>query len=449
MINMKEPSIERPLGPTEDMYWRFDALSPINFGSMARISGPLNINNLRQALDAIQHRHPLLRVKVECDHKGVPWFRSGVAPIPLTVIDATPAEIWPSLESGINTPINTASGPMMRCLLLHHREEDSTLLMIYHHAISDGRSAVFLMRDILQSLAQQARGEPACLPALLPVGYYGDRIPKLEKYAGLDGLRTAWKTVKAITHFLESAGVPTGLQQENVEDVPLTEQRLIIEPRVIEPELLQRIARKTKAEHTTLQCVLNAALSLTVAEESPTHLLERTGCTQVLDMRDRLEPPVGEDCGCFVSGATSLHYLNATTEFWPFTRKIYEHLQHSIVTPLPFFYPVMHSSFMSLGRGLGIADTKKFSELISRLHPEGLAVSNLGRVTLEVDGSPVKVVEFGFATNTTVLNYLNTSAATLNGRMLWTFNGSSILTRERIAKIADCSIARIIKALDE
>ena len=42
MTHTVEPAIERLLGPAEDMYWRFDSVSPLNFGVVAQISGPMN-----------------------------------------------------------------------------------------------------------------------------------------------------------------------------------------------------------------------------------------------------------------------------------------------------------------------------------------------------------------------------------------------------------------------
>lgn len=445
-----EEAIERPLGATENLYWRFDAQSPINFGVVVRFKGELEIPQLRDALRALQYRHPLLRVKIVCDKKGYPWFRSGVGEIDLRIMAlADPAQSWRVLESEVNTPLDTAHGPLMRCVLLRHAADDASLVMAFHHSVSDGKSAIYLTRDILQSITQQQQGLSARLPSLAPVGYYGDRVPRLDPWAGTQSIRTAWQTLKAVTQFMEGVGFPMGLQRyrdpEQVEPVA----GVMIEPRVVEPEIMQALARKAKAENTTLQCVLNAALSLTVAEDSPTGFLQRTACSQVIDMRDRLEPPVGEECGLFASGATSLHSLKADTSFWPLTRKIHEQLQHSIVTPLPFFHPAMHRHFIRLGHGLGMNNFRAFSEFVGRLHPEGLAVSNLGRVSISVEGSPLSVTGFGFGTNTTVLNYLSTSAATLNGRMIWSFNGCSSLTRERLAIIADRTVERMVRALEE
>lgn len=455
----KENAIERPLGATENLYWRFDAHAPINFGVVAELHGPLATEQLREGLVALQMRHPLLRVRIECDSKGRPWFRSGVGEIELRIVngedgkgagaDSLSLDAWKILEQEVNLPLNTHSGPLMRCVLVRHAPAHHSLVMCFHHSISDGKSAIYLLRDLLQSLTRQQQRQSAELEALAPVGYYGDRMPQLDPWAGKESIRTAWDTLKAVTRFLEGVGFPTGLQRyKDVEVTPRT-PGVMIEPRVVSPDIMQALAQRAKAERTTLQCVLNAALSLTVAADSPTGPLQRTACSQVLDMRERLDPPVGEDCGLFASGATSLHALTADTPFWPLTRKIHEQLQHSIVTPLPFFHPAMHRHFIRLGRGLGMNNFRAFSEFVGRLHPEGLAVSNLGRVEIKVEGSPIKVKRFGFGTNTTVLNYLSTSAATLDGQMVWAFNGCSSLSRERLSHIADQTVVRMMRALSE
>ncbi|MBV1920363.1 MAG: hypothetical protein KUG73_06750 [Pseudomonadales bacterium] len=446
MTSGQQSAIERPLGATEDMYWRFDSVSPLNFGSIVRLEGVLDVDALRFALRALQQRHPLLRVYIETDGQGVPWFREGTGDIHLQVLDQASGQEWALLETELNTAFDTKSGPLIRCLLIKHNHQESTLITTYHHAICDGKSAIFLLRDIQQSLAQMDVGEAAGLVPLPPVGYYGDRIPSMEHYAENDGLRTAWKTVQASVQFMRRVGLPMGLR--NKHEVPLSEQRLIVEPRFLEPELMKRIAKKAKAEKSSVQCVLNAALSLAVAEDSPARFFHATSCTQVLDIRAQLVPNVGEDCGCFVSGATSLHRLHGRTDFWQLTRDIHKRMLETLATPLPFFHPAMHESFARFGRMMGESSMAKFSELIGNLHPEGLSVSNLGQVKIEVENCPVRITEFAFATNTNVLNYFNTSAATFNGRMTWSFSGSSMLGRDRIAIIADRSIDKILDALE-
>lgn len=443
-----EETIERPLGATENLYWRFDAKAPLNFGVVVRFAGALRLDELKEGLLALQHRHPLLRVRIQPDGQMQPWFLSGVGEIPLQVLQAAPTDAWRVLETEVNIPLDTSAGPLVRCVLLVHGEDDQTLVMTFHHAVSDGKSATFLIRDLLQSIKQQRQGLSGRLEPLPPVGYYGHRIPRLEFRSGGETFKKAWQTLKGIAQFLEGAGFPVGLQRAK-EPGPGAGKGVMIEVRGVGPDITSALARRAKAEGASMQCVLNAALSLTVAEDSPTGFLQRTACSQVLDMRERLDPPVGEDCGLFATGATSLHALTGKTPFWSLTRRIHNQLQHSILTPMPFFHPTMYRQYIKLGDRLGQHDHEKFSALIGSLHPEGLAVSNLGRVTIDVADAPLQVTSFGFGTNTTALNYLSTSAATLGGQMIWSFNGCASLTRERLSTIADKTVARMIRALDE
>ncbi|MCG8672788.1 MAG: condensation domain-containing protein, partial [Pseudomonadales bacterium] len=158
MIMQRETAIERPLGATEDMYWRFDKVSPLNFGTIIRLSGKFSTDQLKQSLKALQLRHPLMRASIQLDGSGTPWFRSGVGDIPLQETQQAPGNEWQLLENELNTPFDSDVGPLMRCVLIRHEDNDVTLISVYHHAACDGKSAIFLTRDLVQSLTQQSRG---------------------------------------------------------------------------------------------------------------------------------------------------------------------------------------------------------------------------------------------------------------------------------------------------
>jgi hypothetical protein len=97
---------------------------------------------------------------------------------------------------------------------------------------------------------------------------------------------------------------------------------------------------------------------------------------------------------------------------------------------------------------MGHSRAEAFSMILGSIHPEGFAVSNLGRVKIDVPDSPLRLTAFAFATNTNVLNSFNTSAATFNGRMTWSFSASSAVGRDMLMKIADRSVAIMREALN-
>ncbi len=448
-LNLKsilKQQIERPLGPTEDIYWRYSFLSPFNFGSVARFRGACDPLLVKRGLGALQMRHPLLQVSIQVDEDETPWYRLTDNPIELEVLEQPAGKEWQLLENSLITPFDTEAGPLARCVLVIHGADDFSLITTFHHAIADGRSATFLTRDLIQSMSQQLKGEGAMLEPMLPLEYYGSRINTLKTYQGSKAFfKMALKTLKASSRFVSRVGYPVGLKR-SYPDQDLSEQHIQIESRSVSPESMRSIASRAKKEQVTLQCVLNAALCLAVASDSPSRGLTTTACSQVLDIRHRLVPPVGEEVGCFATGNTSLHRLNANSDFWDLARDISIGLKDSLQTPLPFFHAFSHKGFAYLGKKMGVKRAADFSRLIGGLHPEGLAVSNLGRVSFDVPDSAYKVTSFGFATNTTTLNYLNTSAATLDGTMIWNFSASSCISREKLARTADEAVNRMIKA---
>jgi hypothetical protein len=438
----------RPLGATEDMYWRFDSVNPLYFGVIAQFKGAYDEAAMTQALAAVQRRHPLLRAKITTVG-NTPWFVETDRPIPVERAAIAPGDEWRVLERSLVTGFDTARGPLLRCVQFDRGPDEFGLIFTYHHAVADGRSARFVVRDLLQSLAQQARGESAALPPLEVMDYYGDRIHTLRTYSNVAQFTdTVSRTWNASLRFMSRVGIPRGIP--TVKDIPLAQQALLIEPRVVEPERMRAVAKAAKAQQVTIQCVLNAALSMAVAETRPTRAIEATLCSQVLDVRSRLVPPVGEEhCGLFATGNTSMHRISPQTGFWDLARDIRVGLQESIDTPLPFFHAATNKSYARIARAVGHSHVETFSKVLGTIHPEGLAVSNLGRVVVDVPDSPLRLTGFAFATNTNVLNAFNTSAATIDGRMTWSFSGSSSIGRVMLTRVADRSVALIAEALSE
>ena len=66
-------------------------------------------------------------------------------------------------------------GPRARCIWLRHGEADSTLLLTFHHVISDGKSGVLVMRDLIRLLADPSLELPeiptATLESFFPPPY--------------------------------------------------------------------------------------------------------------------------------------------------------------------------------------------------------------------------------------------------------------------------------------
>jgi hypothetical protein len=143
----------RPLGAFEELYCLFDQDFPINGALAAQITGYTTVQQWCDALDAVQQRHPLLSASIDTTFNRVPHFRRVVGQrIPLRVIMSPEAQWQQKIAEEINAPFTPDRAPLFRAVLLHQATH-CTFILSSHHAVCDGSSRIFLLRDILLALS--------------------------------------------------------------------------------------------------------------------------------------------------------------------------------------------------------------------------------------------------------------------------------------------------------
>ncbi len=150
----------RALGLRERCLYVYTERNPLHFLLVAEFDISLDEHRVRDGLFAVQCRHPLLTAHIRDDPDSGPGFyrRDPVPAIDLTVRNDVEQD-WqrsPLRNSpGRSTPRRRHS----RATLVTHRMT-SSLLLVFDHVISDGISAISVLKDLLSAL----NGEP--LPAL-------------------------------------------------------------------------------------------------------------------------------------------------------------------------------------------------------------------------------------------------------------------------------------------
>jgi hypothetical protein len=146
----------RPLGAFEELFCLFDQHFPTNGALAARITGHTTVQQWRDALDAVQQRHPLLSACIDTTFNRVPHFRHVTSQrIPLRVVTSLFARWQREIAEEVNEPFTPDQAPLFRAVLLH-RETHSTFILSSHHAVCDGSSRIFLLRDMLLALSGHA-----------------------------------------------------------------------------------------------------------------------------------------------------------------------------------------------------------------------------------------------------------------------------------------------------
>ena len=126
----------------------------------ARVRGALDERRLRDALDRVQRKHPMLRCSVEDGDPPTMVLEDAPQPIPLRIAERVDDEEW-QRQSHIEreTRFDTTRAPLMRLTWVRGRDaqgEVGELLLACHHVICDGMSMLTLLREILALCADPA-----------------------------------------------------------------------------------------------------------------------------------------------------------------------------------------------------------------------------------------------------------------------------------------------------
>src|SRR5580704_4136651 len=144
----------RALGARERMFWFMDQKHPVHLTVTAEVKGITKVQSWRDALDAVQKRHPILSTSIKRNEEGQPaLYQVDAAPIPLRVVDGSAQERWElELDREMALPFTPEQAPLIRSVLIH-KPQSAVLIMVAHHSIADGMALVFLIRDLLQVLS--------------------------------------------------------------------------------------------------------------------------------------------------------------------------------------------------------------------------------------------------------------------------------------------------------
>ncbi|GAA3168957.1 MULTISPECIES: amino acid adenylation domain-containing protein [Streptomyces] len=160
--------------------WFLEQLHPgsiayLTADTVYRIRGPLDVPALHQALRSVAERHATLRSHF-ADDAGLPCVVVDAADrIALPVVDLTGhaaprAAADEYLANEVRTPIDLATGPLLRTTLLRLAEDDHILVAVIHHIAFDGWSTGVFERDLAGAYrAARSGGTPDWAP--LPVDY--------------------------------------------------------------------------------------------------------------------------------------------------------------------------------------------------------------------------------------------------------------------------------------
>lgn len=416
-IRKRDTCINRKLGASERIAWLCDQAGCVNFVVVARIASLLDEEILRTALDLLSIRHPMLRTRIEIQGDEPVFVSENVPPIPLRVEVRRSDDHWHTeaekeLEHSLPWPI----GPLIRVTLLKSSHV-SDVLITFHHAIGDGMSGLYLVRDLLRLAGQISGGispDIISFPERPPVE---DLLP-----SGAHGLNGLVKTVDLLGKQLKNI-IFRHPQKLPIDSNTLLNDRCVrIIHCALSPEETASLVARCRKEDTTVHGALCAALLKAVADQiysmrSDTKPLT-IGCMSAVDLRRFLNPPIGEEVGLYFSMAITAHSVKKDVKFWNLARDARKAVHQSIEDGEPLVFLSLLDRFLAKE-----AKPEDLISLTSKIYPSAMLVTNLGRVTTPERYGPLILQEIHFAVaNKAVAEHFNAAIVTYRDRLIMNFS---------------------------
>lgn len=379
--------------------------------------GPLDPAHLRVALDRLQARHPLLRVRI-LPHPRAHFADDERAPIPLRVAPGAP---WLSeAEEALNRPFPPDQAPLWRATLVpcpDGEEGEAVLILSHHHVLADARTAANQVRDLLRDasclLAGEAPPPLEPLPLTAPLAALLPRrglslLPAMNSYLlrSIKARLRGWPRKLALAGTVEG-GMPSPAQRRT---------RLL--HHVLPATETAALGDRARREGTTVQGALGAALLLAVARDMGLERPATVGCFSTVSLRDELLPdpvhgPVGEAVGLYVSQVTTFHRLWGERPFWDLAREFRAALVRAKDTGEAYMTFPWLGLFIPGGPDPG-------PELVRRIDmaaPAAVGITNVGRLAVPTRYGPLRLHRLHIAIGAALVAPVVAGVTTLDGQL--------------------------------
>ena len=456
--------MNRLLGVSEHLRWLVDQRWSFNFALCARVRGAISVQQLTDALAWVQHRHPLLGVRIATEDSQQPRFVSeGVPHIPLRVVKRQGDEHWcQEAEAELSLPFLGSKGPLLRVVFLQN-EVISELIITCHHSLGDGLSVIYLIRDILQEIST-----PGSRSEILPeLPSWEELIPLSQGSISANAIAQVTPTQKitksnagVVLNHASDKGVwsnPVGVQGdkgtlEGFSSLPTTydhprdkeaieaSSRSSILYWCLSPEETAKLVSRCREKQASVQSALCAAFLLSIAHQMNWSEDTSHPCLSPCNVRKYLVPEIGEDFGLYICSLLSSHILKPETSFWELAQEVKHQIKEWTAGKL----------FEDIPKSTAFLSTQPDPQTVYQQMDEKikLVITNLGRLNIPQEYGSLSLEAIYGPTAQGTENAKTVGVMTLGGKMFLTLTFSeSVLPRSIAEKIQTEAMQRISEAL--
>jgi NRPS condensation-like uncharacterized protein len=298
---------------------------PFNVVMVGRIRGNVDPLKVNSALDLLRIRHPLLAVRVETNDDGMGWYVADGAPrFEADLETRQDDEQWlERIKKEFRMPFSLETGPLVRCALIHSPEV-SEIVLCANHAICDGMSMGYLLRDLLKLLVDQ---EPGSLEVLYPpiidsaTVQNPPRINPVIKFF-MSRINKKWAKKGISFRDAEMHRMHDEFWKKNA-DVEVAAWNL-------DPQSTSVLVDRCRLEHVTVNSALWTAFLAAQHELQGQGPRYRRRSGLAVSTRDKLTVSVGEAFGFYASSLTLNLTYSPRDTFWDNARAIHLRISNEL-----------------------------------------------------------------------------------------------------------------------
>jgi NRPS condensation-like uncharacterized protein len=401
----------------------------LHFAVIGQFEGRVTADAFQNAVTRLACRHPFLAARVVAEPDHTCWFETEDAnPIETCIVLRTDEASWLAAAAETVGPLfDFDRGPLARVTLVAGPDRGEIILAL-HHCAADGLSGAYALHDLLTLL-----GDPAAsLPPVTVPRCPADLLPRWSR--ALAGLMPLWLMMPGLRRKGFLAPLP---------DFNTKHGTFHILTWTLPPERTATLVTRSRAKGVTVHSALSTAIlrawGAVLGGNSHT-------VSSPVSVRHHFTEPVGKALSFMIWPyvKVTLPYV-PETPFWEQARRFQARLKPQTST-LRLTLP--------LAIGQRVIDRYPLEQVIpafsQREDPSAhtLSISNLGRLTLNTDYGPLRLVGFFGPLLDANAEEVVLGVATTNGTLACTLTfRDPVLDPANAAQIRDAALAQLDMAL--
>jgi len=413
---------------------------------IAYVAGEIDETHFRAAVRKLALKHPYLRSKVVMRADGTAYLTTegGKEPEVIIVTGSSIADVLNAIYGADKKPSNWETDSTSRFILVKGVNGSDVIVAYIQHAIADGRSTAFVLKHLLEFIADPAKEVGELTPISMLENVPADIvIPEMQK-GYTEKINAGWAAQKvtfSVEDFIKVAQQKYASGPDVYMDQSLTQDETLA------------LRNKSKERGVSVNAALLAAIMIAKNAEETEPTPNNLGFA--VDVRKRLSKDAGEACNLLASGAMVAPEYKEGMGFWELAKDIHMKTMQTLASNQSLFGtrmlaqlmdPTFNDAMYMFQQG-GWEGTPLIKQMGGQGAPVGAVLTNLGGMQLpaEYQGDhPIQLSDVVFYPPIGIEKVIELGASSLLGRLhivtLSPPNAANITLKEGV-------ITRVIEVL--